>query len=74
MLRDSELHIGDIYMHDNQKTLVRLMRVVGDSESGGAVAIEMSGKETVMGLALFMRKFNPITVQELPNDATKEKG
>lgn len=74
MLRMNELHEGDIYMHDGRKLYAKLLRVQGTDETGGAVTVEMAGEVASMGLALFMRKFNVIAVQELANDAYENQG
>lgn len=74
MLRPSEIREGEIYMHDDRQVYARLLRVIGDTESGGAATIEIAGQATTMGLALFMRKFNVVQVQELGEDAYKDQG
>lgn len=74
MLLMSDLKAGDIYMHDNRVVYAKLLRWQGDAESGGAVTIETIGLEHTIGLALFLRKYNVINVQELARDAYKNQG
>ena len=73
MLKMSDLRAGDIYVHDDGTTYARLLRWVGDSESGGAATIELSGEPRTVGLALFLRKYNTIVIGELPSDATEDQ-
>ncbi len=73
MLLMSDLKVGDIYMHDSRQVYAKLLRIQGTDETGGAVAVEMAGQESTMGLTYFMRKFNVINVQELGKDAYKNQ-
>lgn len=74
MLQMNNLKVGDIYQHDNRKLYAKLLRWQGDSESGGAVTVEMAGEIATMGLALFLRKFNVIHVQDMARDAYENQG
>ncbi len=74
MLRMNELQPNQIYKHDSGKMFARLLRWQGDSESGGAVTIEIAGQQTTVGLAYFLRKYNIISIQELANDAYQNQG
>lgn len=74
MLTMRDLQEGHVYEHDNHRLYAKLLRWVGDSESGGAVTVEIAGEITTTGLAGFMRKYNVIHVQELAEDAYKNQG
>ena len=74
MLVSSEIREGDVYVHDNHVIYAKLLRVIGDPENGGAATVEIAGEVTTMGLALFMRKFNIISVKELSDDAYQDQG
>ncbi len=74
MLQMNDLFPNQIYRHDNRKVYARLVRWLGDSESGGAATVEIAGQETVLGLNAFMRKYNVVDVRELADDAYKNQG
>ncbi len=74
MLQMNDLHEKEIYMHDNRQVFARLVRWLGDSESGGVATIELAGDVTNVGLAYFLRKYNVITVQELADHANQSQG
>lgn len=74
MLRNNELVEGNIYRHDNGTLYAKLVRVIGNPETGGGATIEIAGEITTMGLALFMRKFNAVHVKELADRAYEDQG